>query len=154
MVLDLCRDGTTEVVNTSGRSDDFSRQSSSMSYKYRTLTPRQREEVVAQRKAIGYPLYAPPHPFRNEGYYMLTAANYEHTHVMVSPERRTEFQKRLLVAFQEIEAEIVGWVVLANHYHLLAGVRSLDHVSAALKQLHGSTSFVWNQADGMTGKRK
>lgn len=125
-----------------------------MPYEYRKLTPKQREEVVAQRKAMGYPLHAPPHPFRDEGYYMLTAANYEHACVMNTDERRTEFQKKLLLAFQEIKAEVVAWVVLANHYHILACVGSLDDVSAALKQLHGSTSFEWNKADGQTGKRK
>jgi putative transposase len=125
-----------------------------MPYDYRKLTPKQREEVIAQRRAMGYPLHAPPHPFRDEGYYLLTAANYEHARVMESPDRRTEFEKRLLAAFQEIEAGIVGWVILANLYHILAGVKSLDDVSAALKQLHGSTSFEWNRIDGLSGKRK
>ncbi len=125
-----------------------------MPYEYRKFTPEQQDDVVAQRKAMGYPLHAPPHPFREVGYYMLTAANFEHARVMESPERRTEFQARLLNAFHEIKADIVGWVVLANHYHILAGVELLDYVSVTLKQLHGSTSFEWNQADGQTGKRK
>ena len=30
----------------------------------------------------------------------------------------------------------------------------MEDVSAALKQLHGSTSFEWNLADGLQGKRK
>jgi putative transposase len=125
-----------------------------MPYEYRKLTLEQQEELVAQRKAIGYPLHAPPHPFREAGYYMLTAANYEHARVMESSERRTEFQKRLLLAFQEIKADIIAWVILANHYHILAGVEALDDVSATLKHLHGVTSFEWNKADGLQGKRK
>lgn len=125
-----------------------------MPYEYRTLTPEQREEVLARRKAMGFPLHAPPHPFREAGYYLITAANYEHARVMESPARRSEFEKRLLQALREIEAEIVGWVVLANHYHFLAGVESLDDVSAALKQLHGSTSHEWNKADGLQGRRR
>lgn len=125
-----------------------------MPYGYRKLAPKQREEVIAYRKAMSYPLHAPPHPFREAGYFLLTAANYEHAHVMDSSERRTEFQQRLLIAFQEITAEVVAWVVLANHYHLLAGVQSLDDVSAVLKHLHGATSFEWNKADGLQGKRR
>lgn len=125
-----------------------------MPYEYRKLTLAQRRDVIAQRKAMGYPLHASPHPFRKAGYYMLTAANYEHAHVMNSPERRTEFQKRLLLAFQEIKADMAGWAVLSNHYHVMTGVQSLDDVSAALKHLHGSTSFEWNKADDLQGKRK
>ena len=125
-----------------------------MPYEYRKLTLQEREEVVRQRQALGFPLHAPPHPFREAGYYMLTAANFEHAHVMAAPERRAQFQTRLLAVFREIEADVVGWVILGNHYHILAGVESLDHVSVALQQLHGSTSFEWNRADGLTGKRR
>jgi putative transposase len=125
-----------------------------MPYEYRKLTPKQREEMVEHRKALGYPLHAPPHPYRDKGYYLLTAANYNHAAVMQSPERRTEFETRLLKAMDEVEAHIAGWAILANHYHILVGVQSLDHISAALKQLHGSTSYEWNRADGLSGKRK
>jgi putative transposase len=125
-----------------------------MPYEYRKLTPEQKEELVAQRRAMGFPLHAPPHPFREAGYYMLTAANFEHARIMNTSERRNEFQMRLLNAFHEINADVVGWVVLANHYHVMSGLESLDDVSAVLKQLHGSTSFEWNQADGQTGKRR
>ena len=66
----------------------------------------------------------------------------------------TSFQEILLKGFQEIQAEIIGWVVLPNHYHILGNIESLDLVSNLLKQIHGSTSREWNQQDGMTGKRK
>jgi putative transposase len=73
---------------------------------------------------------------------------------MQSPERRTEFETRLLKAMDEIEADVAGWAILANHYHIIAGVQSLDHISAAFKHLHGTTSYEWNRADGLSGKRK
>jgi len=135
-------------------SDDFSRQFTTMPYEYRTLTPEQREELERQRKALGFPLHAPPHPFREAGYYLITAANFEHAHIMFAPERRTEFERRIVAALQEIQADIVGWTILANHYHVLVGVESLDQMSAALKQLHGVTSREWNLADALTGKRR
>lgn len=125
-----------------------------MTYEYRKLTPKEREEVLRQRRERGYPLHAPPHPFRRAGYYLITAANFEHAPIMGAPERRTEFESRLLEAMNSIRADAAGWVILPNHYHFLAGVESLDQVSAALKQLHGNTSREWNLADGQTGKRK
>jgi len=125
-----------------------------MPYEYRLLTPKQREELVAERIAQGFPPHAPPHPFRESGYYMFTAANYEHVRIMESGQRRTKFQTLLLQAFQEIAADVSAWVVLANHYHIMACVESIEGVSAALKRLHGSTSFTWNQEDALRGKRK
>ncbi len=125
-----------------------------MKYEYRKMTPEEREDVLCQRRERGYPLHAPPHPFRQAGYYFITAANAEHAPIMSEPARRTEFETRLLEAMQSIQADVVGWVVLPNHYHILIGVGTLDSVSAALKGLHGSTSREWNLADGQTGKRR
>jgi putative transposase len=125
-----------------------------MLYEYRKMTPEEREQVLRQRRERGYPLHAPPHPVRDEGRYLLTAANFEHAPVMAAPNRRTEFEARLIEALHSIEAKVFGWVILPNHYHILAGVESLDDVSAALKQLHGVTSREWNLADGLTGQRR
>ena len=125
-----------------------------MPYEYRKLSPAEREEIVEFRKQQGYPLHAPPHPFREKGTYMITAANFEHMAIMASPERRSKFQDVLLNGFREIKAEIIGWVILPNHYHVLVNVESLDFVSNLLKQIHGTTSYEWNQEDNQTGKRK
>src|SRR3972149_3490902 len=125
-----------------------------MPYDYRKLTSEERNEVLRQRRERGYPLHAPPHPFGAPGQSLITAANFEHVPIMALPDRRTEFEVRLLTAMQSICAEVFGWVVLPNHYHILINVESLDQVSAALKQLHGTTSREWNWADGQTGQRQ
>jgi putative transposase len=125
-----------------------------MPYEYRKLSPKEREEVVNYRRERGYPLHAPPHPFREAGAYLISAANFEHKPVMKSAKRRTEFETRLLKAIMEIADEIVAWVILANHYHILLYVQSLNHVSTALQHLHGTTSREWNIEDNLTGKRR
>jgi len=125
-----------------------------MPYEYRRLPPEEREEVVNYRRARGYPLHAPPHPFRESGAYLISAANFEHKALIEAPERRTEFEMRLLNVLHSIVNDLIAWVVLPNHYHFLALVQSLDHISAALKQLHGTTSREWNIADNLTGKRR
>ena len=125
-----------------------------MAYEYRQMTQEERDAAIEYRRERGYPLHAPPHPFREAGWYFLTAANFEHVPVMQAPGRRDEFETRLLNAFASIDAEIGGWVVLPNHYHIMAGVDSLESVSALLKQLHGTTSREWNRLDGMTGQRR
>jgi putative transposase len=124
-----------------------------MPYEYRKLTPEEREAIREQRRARGYPLHEPPHPYRHTGTYFLTAANFEHQPIMATPDRRTEFETRLLTTMAAIQAQVWGWVVLLNHYHLLVGVDSLNQISKALKLLHGATAYEWNLADGLTGKR-
>jgi putative transposase len=125
-----------------------------MAYESRQMTEDERLAVVESRRKRGYSIHAPPHPYREAGWYFLTATNFEHRPVMHAPERRDLFETRLLDAFTSIKADVGGWVVLPNHYHILAGVDSLDLVSALLKQLHGTTSREWNLAEGMTGQRR
>ncbi len=125
-----------------------------MTYDCRKLSSEQQKAVVEDRRRRGLPLHQPPHPFRESGSYLITAANFEHVPIMETPERRTEFQGILLKRFQEIQAEIIGWSILSNHYHILVNVDSLDSVSGAIQSLHGFTSHHWNQQDGLTGKRK
>jgi putative transposase len=74
--------------------------------------------------------------------------------VMISSDRQTEFETLLLNSLQEIADDLIAWVILPNHYHFLASVQSLDHISAALKHLHGTTSRAWNLEDNLTGKRR
>ena len=106
-----------------------------MPYEYRKLSLKEREEIVNYRRERGYPLHAPPHPFREAGVYMISVANFEHRAIMNSSKRRTEFEVRSLNAIKEITEELIAWVVLPNHYHVLPRVQSLDDVSATLKHL-------------------
>lgn len=125
-----------------------------MSYEYRKLSPKEREEIVHYRRQHGYPLHAPPHPFREAGAYMISTANFEHKAVMKAPARRTEFETLLLNALRAIADESIAWVVLPNHYHALIRIQSLNDLSDALKHLHGATSRQWNIEDNLTGKRR
>lgn len=125
-----------------------------MPYLYRKLTPEERDRVLRERRARGFPLHAPPHPLRDAGRYPITAANFEHKHIMFSPERRTDFEARLLQDLKEIDSTVFAWVVLPNHYHVLLGVDELDDVSSVLQALHGKTAREWNLLDGLVGKRK
>ncbi|HET9913761.1 MAG TPA: transposase [Anaerolineales bacterium] len=125
-----------------------------MPYEYRKRSLQERQEIVNYRREHGYPLHAPPHPFRDAGTYLISAANFEHRAIMHSTERRTAFEARLLNLIKEIVEEIIAWVVLPNHYHILISIHSLDDVSVVLKHLHGTTSREWNIEDDLTGKRR
>jgi len=125
-----------------------------MPYEYRKLSPKERQEIVNYRLEHGHPMHAPPHLFRASGTYLISAANFEHRAVMNTPNRRTEFEARLLESLKEISEDLIAWVILPNHYHVLIVVQSLNAISSALKYLHGTTSREWNIEDNLTGKRR
>ena len=124
-----------------------------MPYTYSNLTPEQREEILSYRRAHGYPEHAPPHPYRDEGFYLITAATFQHQ-PLLTDERRTVFEKMMLGTFSDNNLTAFAWVILPNHYHAIIETQSLDCVSPALQLLHGVSSREWNKTDGLQGKRK
>jgi len=122
-------------------------------YRYRRLTEEQRQLLVRYRQQWGYPWHAPPHPIREATYYLLTAANFQHSPVMSSEVRRLGFQARLLEGLKVAGMEVSAWVVLPNHYHVLAFVPDIDKAASVFQRLHGSTSRQWNLEDDRVGRK-
>ena len=60
-------------------------------YTYRKMNEIQRQDVVSYRKLQGLPLHSPPHFEDGFKTYILTAAIYEHKHIMASEDRRLDF---------------------------------------------------------------
>jgi putative transposase len=124
-----------------------------MPYEYRKMTSEQREVVVRERVAKGFPSHSPPHPLHEKTYYLLTAANFEHKPIMADPARRSDFQKRAFEKMAEFELEPSGWVFLPNHYHLFAFVPVFAKLSVFFNRLHGATSHEWNREDDQVGRK-
>jgi putative transposase len=122
-------------------------------YEYRKLTPAQRRQLVQERLAQGYPPHQPPHPVRDETWYLLTATCYEHKHHLHSLERRQTVLDMLFEALIENGIELQAWVVLTNHYHLLARVPVFEVLGRIFGRIHGRTSWAWNQADHTQGRK-
>ncbi|MCK4640224.1 MAG: hypothetical protein KAU06_02700, partial [Candidatus Marinimicrobia bacterium] len=62
----------------------------------------------------------PPHLFRSNSKYFITGATYEHVHYMKSDEAKDIFLNYLFKSFEHYNWVIEDWVVLDNHYHLMA----------------------------------
>ncbi|MBN2002050.1 MAG: transposase [Anaerolineae bacterium] len=122
-------------------------------YEYRKLTPEQRQELVEERKALGFPPHQPPHPIQEDAYYLLTAACYEHQHHIHTPERRQMLLDLLFEHFTRHGMEIHAWVVMTNHYHLLVHVTEFEILGEIFRRIHGRTSHDWNQEDQTPGRK-
>lgn len=122
-------------------------------YEYRKLTPEQRAEVVEQRLARGFPPHEPPHQVRDREFYLLTATCYEHKKIMFSESRRQQMLNLIFERFVMNGVEILAWVVLPNHYHLLVHLTNFDVLSEIFRKNHGATSREWNIEDNATGRK-
>ncbi|NQU22616.1 MAG: transposase [Candidatus Nealsonbacteria bacterium] len=122
-------------------------------YEYRRMTPQQRKAAVEERGALGFPWHRPPHPESEEGWYLISAASYEHQHHFQSPAELTALKRRLLEALGGLSLPCAGWVVMPNHYHLLTRVPELSVLGRALGAVHGRSSRYANQRDRTPGRR-
>jgi len=122
-------------------------------YPYRRLTPEQRADLVERRLNQGHPPHSPPHPVRDQPFYLLTAACYDHECHMRSQPRRQQVLDALFEQFVANGMEMRAWVVLPNHYHLLVQVTDFDAVGSALRLVHGPTARQWNREDVTPGRK-
>jgi putative transposase len=111
-------------------------------YEYRKLTPEQRAELVRKRLAQGCPPHSPPHPIRDQPFYLLTATCYDHVCHIAPQRRRQEVLDALFEQFISTGMEIRAWVVLPNHYHLLAHVTDFDALGGMFRLVHGPARYV------------
>lgn len=122
-------------------------------YKYRHLTPQQQKELVQQRLLLGFPPHSPPHQIREENFYLLTAACYEHQHHMELQFRRQQLLNKIFEQYIINGLEISAWSILPNHYHLLVYVNDFNLLSNIFRLVHGSTSYQWNKEDKVRNRK-
>jgi putative transposase len=122
-------------------------------YEYRKLTTHQRQQLVEERLARGYPPHQPPPPVREARYFLLSGACFEHRHHLNTPERRQTVLDHHFEQFIEQGMAIQAWVVLTNHYHLLVDVNDFDALGKIFSLVHGRTAFAWNLEENAQGRK-
>jgi putative transposase len=121
-------------------------------YQYRQLSKQEQRALVEERLRKNFPRHSPPHPIHDAPYYLITAACYEHRHRLNTSQRRQELLRQLLETFQQKNINVIAWVVLSNHYHLLTETVNFTWLSQALRRIHGRSAHKWNREDNRTGK--
>src|SRR5262249_34330257 len=117
-------------------------------YDYRRMTPTERAAVIDLRRSRGFPLHEPPHLEQGEGWYLITAATFEHQRLFATPPELPALERRLLEALATADVPCGGWVVLPNHYHLLVHTGTLPSVGRALRAVHARSGRYANRRDG------
>jgi putative transposase len=122
-------------------------------YQYRKLTPEEQQKLVEERLNQGHPPHQPPHLALDQTYYLLTAACYEHHHHLHTAQRRQHILDHLFEQLIKHGMAIHAWVILTNHYHLLVHVTQFKALGQIFSQVHGRSSFQWNQQENTRGRK-
>jgi putative transposase len=120
----------------------------------RKLSEAHTQELLKERKAKKFPTHAPPPFWQLAGYYHISAACYEHKHIIgKSPTRMERFCIDLLDELEKITLDISAWCVLPNHYHSLVNIENLKSFMKELGKFHGRTSYNWNGEENCRGRK-
>ncbi len=123
-------------------------------YLWRKLNDRQREELLEYRRFNDRPWHSPAHQENQSGGYLLTAACYEHRHIIgVIPQRLAAFTGEWLEVLDANSEAVHAWCVLPNHYHAVVRTHRLAELLKAIGRLHGRTAFQWNGEDNERGRK-
>ena len=124
-------------------------------YRWRRLTPDQRAELLAWRKARGRPWHSPPHrPNFGHMRFHITAACHEHRpYIGQRPERMEAFAHDLLGVLAAHASQTFAWCVLPNHYHALVEAPDILGLLRELGRFHGRTSHAWNGEENVRGRK-
>jgi len=122
-------------------------------YDYRKMTPQQRIEVLALRRARQYPLHAPPRGIQVEGTYLITAACFEHRRIFDEPSLLTWLQQEIVDAFIQAEQTCHAWCFLPSHYHLLVHATDKRIVGETLRITHSRIAAAVNGKQHTRGRQ-
>ena len=109
--------------------------------------------MVEQRRQHQFPLHRPPHPNLGAGWYLITAATFEHRHHFSQANELTALTFRILEGVTEKGFPLAGWVVLPNHYHLLLELDDPKALGTTLGKVHGRSARYANLRDRSPGRQ-
>jgi putative transposase len=124
-------------------------------YKWREMAPEERRAATAERRGKKFPWHSPPHlTFDGAPTFIITAACYEHEHIIgASPSRLSETEEALISLAEIAGALLYAWCILPNHYHILARAYDTRSLRREIGRFHGRSSRKWNLEDGKVGRK-
>jgi putative transposase len=113
-----------------------------------------REDDLMSNAVFKTAPHNPPHFFVAGTLYMLTGAIYRKTPLMISDQRKADWQDGFHKAAEIYGWQIIAWVALHNHYHaIVRSPANAGNLSKFVNSYHKYTARKWNTEDGLSGRK-
>ncbi len=100
------------------------------------------------------PRHTPPHLFRPNAHYILTAATYHKNLYFHTPDRKSILLQTLLSEGERTGWRFEAWAILPNHYHFIAQApNDAATLSKLLQAVHSKTAIALNRLDHTPGRK-
>lgn len=97
-------------------------------------------------------LFHPPHIYQNNTIYFITAKTINSTKFFENGKKDILYST-ILFASEKFRLEIVGLVVLSNHYHTLINVDTGEKIYRFIKNIHTNSSRMLNMKENQKGRK-
>lgn len=104
-------------------------------------------------KLKGYRQKRPPHIFRDQAIYFITARTRDLFYFFRPQKYKKIFKLVLKEAVAKFQAKLYGWVINHNHYHLLISFDKGTKLAKFIRFLHGKTARLLNDLDNSFGQK-
>mgnify|MGYP006312674157 CR=1 FL=1 len=112
---------------------------------YGNLPEDVKKQIIHQRRIRGFPLHEPPHWQNASGEFHITASCYKHQKIFETPESLDFLSSTYLKALSNSQINLIAWVFLPNHYHLLVELSQLRDLSEIIRIVHSKTATEMNK---------
>jgi putative transposase len=96
----------------------------------------------------------PPHLFRSNAIYVITASTINKLHLLNSSEKNKFFCETLFKRTSLHNWKLEAWACLSNHYHFIARApENAASMTTLIREIHSLSARYINSMDNMLGRR-
>jgi len=97
--------------------------------------------------------HRPPHIYRNEQYYFVTAGTFRRIAYVHDASRKKLLKELIFKSLSRYQYLLDAWVILDNHYHLLFKSALGKYLPEAIATIHGKSAIEINKIDKSPGRQ-
>ena len=99
-----------------------------------------------------YP-HNPPHLFIDGAIYFITGAILDKRHILRDDAHKEIVRAAMDKWFAHFDWQLDAWIILSNHYHLVAKAKLAKNMPTIMARMHGGSATPLNRLDGAPGRQ-
>jgi putative transposase len=103
-------------------------------------------------KTSNRPNHRPPHLIIDDTWYFITAHIINKNKILEHPGHKEFWINTLHELANSGNVRVFAWVILTNHYHILAKFEKAQELPSFINKLHGRTSYQFNKIENISGR--
>ena len=97
--------------------------------------------------------FHPPHIYQDNKFYFITTKTFKNRRFFNTLDKKSMFGQSLRTAIEKFSFELVAWVFLDQHYHMIIKVGLGKQLGRFINNLHANSSRLLNKVENKNGRK-